>query len=80
MILNVEGTLLDVNEKPYDYTKDGSRVSGVSYSALIKDSENKYIKVGLTAEQYREVSSLVGSVVDFDCRIFVNGTYSLKLA
>lgn len=70
----VNGQVMEVVSKEYDF--DGSK--GISHKVMIY-SDSKLYQVVIPVEQKEYFNSLIGENVTLSCKIFIKGTYNLRL-
>lgn len=73
MIVNVKGVLLDTVAKNYEF--NGKK--GITYQLVIY-SDGVLQKVKVDEKTYLDYKELINQELEFECNLFVNGSYSLS--
>ena len=76
MEVTLKGLLLDCDFEEWTFEEK----KGVRFFCTIKDENKKIVQVKIEESEYKYFSDLVGQHVSLTCKIFIKGTYSLKVS
>lgn len=71
----LKGKLIDVDCERWDF--EGK--TGIRYYGVIKGEDKKLVTFKIDESEYKFFSDLLGDEISITCKIFVRGTYSLKV-
>lgn len=74
MITIVKGKVVDVLSKPWEM--DGKK--GISHKVAISDGVG-ITNIGIASEDVAMFKAMIGEFQEFDCDIFIKGSYNLKI-
>lgn len=73
VVLN--GLLLDCDYETWSF--EGK--SGVRYYCTVKDENKKIVQFKVEENEYNFFKDMVGNQISVNCKIYINGSYSLKV-
>lgn len=71
----LKGLLLDCDFEEWTFEDK----KGVRFFCTIKDENKKIVQVKIEENEFKYFKDLVGQLVSLNCKIFIKGTYSLKV-
>lgn len=74
MITVVKGKIVDVLSKPWEMNGK----TGVSHKIAVSDG-NSITNIGISESDIPMFKSMIGSEEEFDCDIFIKGSYNLRI-